>query len=93
MFPFKASLSTKNITPGKNTKEYIIVHHTGTADGSIKGVLNTLTVGAVSCHFVVDTNGDAYKIGSPDDILWHAGTSEWAGKKNINSYSLGIEIV
>lgn len=93
MFPFKQSLTTANKTPWVNTKEFIIVHHTWTVDGTIKWVLSTLTKGNVSCHFVVDTNGDAYKIWSPDDILWHAGVSEWNGRKNMNNYSLGIEVI
>lgn len=92
-FPFKQVFTTKNVTPGTNTDQFIIVHHTGTQDGTIKGVLSTLTTGRVSCHFVVDTNGDAYKIGDPKQILWHAGVSEWNGLKNMNSYSMGIEII
>lgn len=52
-----------------------------------------------SCHFVVDTNGDCYKIGDPKDILWHAGESEWTDTltkkyyKDLNKYSVGIEII
>ena len=31
------------------------------------------------------------KIGNDDDILWHAGTSFWDGKNNLNNYqSIGI---
>lgn len=93
MFPFKATLSTANVTKGTNSKQYIVLHHTATKEGSIKGVLSTLTKGAVSCHFVVDANGDAYKIGSPDMILWHAGESKWGKLVGMNAYSLGIEIV
>ena len=93
MFPFKQVLSTKNITPGMNTKQFIILHHTGTFDWTIKGVLNQLTVWPVSCHFVVDTNGDAYKIWSPDDILWHAWESSWGTLQDMNKYSLGIEVI
>lgn len=93
MFPFKAKLTTNNKTKWKNTCEYIILHHTATGEGTIKGVLNHLTTGPVSCHFVVDTNWDAYKIGDPSDILWHAGVSEWNGRKGMNNYSVGIEII
>lgn len=92
-FPFKATFSTTNKTKWVNTCEYIILHHTATGEWTLKWVINTLTKGAVSCHFVVDTNGDAYKIGDPKDILWHAGVSEWKGKKMMNNYSVGIEII
>lgn len=89
----KEILSTKNKSPWKNTCEYIVLHHTATKEGTIKWVLRQLTVGPVSCHFVVDTNGDIYKIGELTDILWHAGVSEWKGKENMNKYSIGIEVI
>lgn len=92
MFPFKQTLETKNKTKGVNSKQFIILHHTATGEGTIKGVLNQLT-NVLSCHFVVDTNGDAYKIGSPDDILWHAGESSWGKLTDMNRYSLGIEVI
>lgn len=98
MFPFKADYSArqKNITKGKNTCEYIILHHTGTWEGTLQGNVKTLlweTDRQVSCHFLVDTNWDAYKLGNPDMILWHAGESEWQGKKWLNSYSMWIEVI
>ena len=89
----KEALQTKNKSPWKNTCEYIVLHHTATKEGTIKWVLRQLTVGPVSCHFVVDTNGDIYKIGELTDILWHAGVSEWKGKENMNKYSVGIEVI
>jgi N-acetyl-anhydromuramyl-L-alanine amidase AmpD len=92
MFPFKTTLQTTQKSRGTNTKEFIIVHHTATGSGTIKGVLNQLT-NVLSCHFVVDTDGSAYKIGSPDDILWHAGESQWGKYVMMNNYSLGIEVI
>lgn len=89
----KQKLFTSNKSLGVNSCEYIILHHTATAEESIQGVLKTLTVGKVSCHYVVDTNGDIYKIGQDRDILWHAGVSAWQGRRNINNYSIGIEVI
>lgn len=93
MFPFKQVYVTKNITPWVNTKEFIIVHHTWTPQGTLAGNIKALTTWAVSCHFIVDGDGSAYKIGSPDMILWHAWSSQWGNKIGMNSYSLGIEII
>lgn len=90
---YKETLQTKNKTVWINTCQYIILHHTATAEGSIKSVLKTLTVGAVSVQYVVDTNGDVYKIGEDKDILWHAGRSAWWNLTDMNRYSIGIEIV
>lgn len=93
MFPFKKTYTTKNVTPGVNTKEFLVIHHTGTPQGTIAGNIRALTVGPVSCHFIVDGDGSAYKIGNPDQILWHAGESEWGNRKGMNAYSLGIEVI
>ena len=94
MFPFKKTLTTKNITPWINSKKFIILHHTATGEGTINGVLNTLTKGSVSAHFVIDTNWDAYKIGDPNkDILWHAWISQWGDLSNLNNHSLWIEFI
>lgn len=90
---YKQHLSTANASAGSNTCQYIILHHTATGEGTIKGVLRTLTVGKVSCHYVVDTNGDIYKIGEDKMILWHAGESVWKGKRYMNKYAIGIEII
>jgi len=96
MYPFKATFpKPAEHTPGVNTCQYIILHHTGTKEGTIKGVLDGLYKrnDYASCHFVVDTNGDVYKIGDPKDILWHAGESKWGKLKDMNKYSVGIEII
>lgn len=89
----KQHLQTKNKSIWKNTCEYIVLHHTWSWEGTIKWVLNQLTVWPVSCHFVCDTNWDIYKIGETTDILWHAGVSSWKWKSNMNKYSIGIEII
>ena len=95
-FPFKSTYPTPTeCSSGINSCEFIILHHTGTQEGTIKWVLDWLYKRAdyASCHFVVDVNWDAYKIGNPTDILWHAGESTWNWKKDLNKYSMGIEII
>lgn len=90
---YKAELATKNVTPWKNTRQYIVAHHTWTACWTINWVLNTLTKWAVSVHYVVDCNGDKYKIGNTTDILWHAWVSSWKWLQDLNKYSIWIEVV
>jgi len=86
-------LSTKNSSGLGNTKEYIVLHHTGTGEGSLSGVLRRLQYGTVSAHYVIDTDGSIYAFNSDDDILRHAGPSSWEGKTNLNQYSIGIEVI
>jgi len=65
-------LITKNSSGLGNTKEYIVLHHTGTLEGSLSSVLRTLQQGTVSAHYVIDTDGSIYAFNSDDDVLWHA---------------------
>lgn len=82
-------------TLGVNKKLFIIVHHTGTKWWTINGVLDWLfrRPDYASCHFVVDINGDKYQIWKPDDILWHAWVSSWWKYKDLNNYSIWIEVI
>lgn len=82
-------------TKGTNTCEYIIHHHTGTKEGTTKGVLDWLNKRQdyASCHYLINEIWEVYKIWNDTDILWHAGTSSWEGKTNLNNYSIGIEII
>lgn len=82
MFPWKKDLSArqKNFSGVPNTHEYIIVHHTGTPNGTLEGNIRVLlgeTKSEVSAHALVDWNGDAYKLGKSEQTLWHAGQSNW----------------
>lgn len=86
-------LQTKNTSGLGNTKEYIVLHHTGTGEDSLQGVLRRLQQGTVSAHYVIDTDGSIYAFNSDDDILRHAGPSSWDGKTNLNQYSIGIEVI
>jgi len=85
--------NTPNTSGTSNTKEYIVLHHTGTGRNSINWVINWFTTWPVSAHYVVDTNGDIYKMNTDDDILRHAGMSERDGKSWMNLYSIWIEII
>jgi N-acetylmuramoyl-L-alanine amidase len=71
----------------------LLVEHY-TAGGSGKGAADGLYNGGVSCHFVVDRNGDVYQCSALRQVCWHTGQSAWkpAGiTKGCNSYSIGIE--
>jgi|MDTE01.2.fsa_nt_gb N-acetylmuramoyl-L-alanine amidase len=72
---------------------FIIYHYTETdnLDEAIK--LLTCKKRRVSCHFVIDTNGDVYNLVDVNKRAWHAGESIWKRSNDINSRSIGIEIV
>jgi N-acetylmuramoyl-L-alanine amidase len=47
----------------------------------------------VSAHYVVDLDGRALQLVDEAQRAWHAGQSFWAGETDLNSTSIGIEIV
>ena len=46
----------------------------------------------VSCHYLVDEDGEIVQMVDEELRAWHAGVSSWAGETDINSRSIGIEI-
>lgn len=47
----------------------------------------------VSAHYVIGECGTLWKLVAEDKRAWHAGVGEWRGKDDINSRSVGIEMV
>lgn len=71
----------------------IILHYTGMKTGF--SALSRLVDmhSKVSAHYCVDEDGTVYTLLPEDKRAWHAGKSYWAGEADINSHSIGIEIV
>lgn len=44
----------------------------------------------VSYHVLVDRNGDCYQFVPIAKRAWHAGVSEFQGRKNVNDFSIGL---
>jgi N-acetylmuramoyl-L-alanine amidase len=47
----------------------------------------------VSCHYLIDLDGNIYQLVEEDKVAWHAGVSYWSGRAHLNKYSIGIEMV
>jgi N-acetylmuramoyl-L-alanine amidase len=73
--------------------DMILLHYTGMPDA--EGALGRLcTPGTdVSAHYVVLEDGRVVQCVQEAKRAWHAGASFWAGEEDINSCSIGIEIV
>ena len=80
-------------TRSKNTIKLIIIHYTGMQSGreSIKRLCNPKS--KVSSHFVINRKGKIYRLVQDNKIAWHAGKSCWRKYKNLNKYSIGIELI
>lgn len=73
--------------------QHLILHYTGmqTAAEATQRLCDPSA--EVSAHYVVDTNGATVQLVEEAERAWHAGKSFWAGETDINSTSIGIEIV
>jgi N-acetylmuramoyl-L-alanine amidase len=75
--------------------DMILLHYTGMA--SALAALARLRDGSgserVSAHYFVDEDGTIAQLVPEARRAWHAGTAFWAGETDINSCSIGIEIV
>jgi N-acetylmuramoyl-L-alanine amidase len=71
----------------------LILHYTGMPTG--EAALKALTDPAseVSAHYLVWEDGRIDQLVAESDRAWHAGKAFWKGESDLNSASIGIEIV
>ncbi len=71
----------------------VVLHYTGMPDAA--SALDRLTDPAakVSAHYVVAEDGVVVALVDEANRAWHAGKSLWRGVTDVNSASVGIEIV
>jgi N-acetylmuramoyl-L-alanine amidase len=82
-----------NERQGGGPVDILIMHYTGMPDAESAMKLLTTVEGKVSSHYTVDEEGTIYRHVPEDKRAWHAGVSSWCGASDINSRSIGIEIV
>src|SRR6266705_1641799 len=70
-----------------------VLHYTGMPD--VEGAIAQLcTAGPdVSAHYIVLEDGRIVQSVPESKRAWHAGSSYWAGEEDINSCSIGVEII
>jgi len=71
----------------------IVLHYTGMESGQAALDRMRDPEAKVSAHYMVEEDGRIFRLVDESKRAWHAGVSEWAGEKDINSISIGIEIV
>lgn len=78
---------------GGRAPDMILLHYTGMQTG--EAALERLCApnSKVSVHYVVFEDGRIVQCVPEKRRAWHAGVSSWAGDSDINSCSIGIEIV
>ena len=71
----------------------IVIHYTGM--NTAKEALDRLCdhESGVSAHYFIEEDGNVLQLVEDDKRAWHAGDSYWNGENDINSHSIGIELV
>lgn len=71
----------------------LVLHYTGMASGEAALARLRDPAAQVSAHYVVEEDGRVFRLVAEDKRAWHAGPSVWQGTNDLNSRSIGIEIV
>ncbi len=67
---------------------------TGQDPYSVSGVIQEYGDYGVSAHYLIDRAGTVYRLVEDKDVAYHAGASQMPdGRKNVNDFSLGIEML
>ena len=86
-------------TPSPNFNErqlpvsMIVLHYTGMRSAEAALARLTDPTAEVSAHYLIDEDGTIHRLVAEDKRAWHAGQSHWRGITDINSASIGIELV
>lgn len=78
---------------GDRKPDSIILHYTGMETGAAALERLRDPASEVSAHYVVEEDGRILQLVPEARRAWHAGKSVWAGETDMNSVSIGVEIV
>jgi N-acetyl-anhydromuramyl-L-alanine amidase AmpD len=101
--PIKVAIVDKKISWGfkrdaNRSIDAVIIHSTYNANGvdsfSVQGVLEQFKSYGVASHYLIDRKGVIYRLVDERNVAFHAGASTLPdGRVNVNSTSIGIEII
>lgn len=73
--------------------DMLVLHYTGMEDGPRALARMCDPAAEVSAHYMVEEDGSVHVLVDEQARAWHAGRSQWQGDEDLNSRSIGIEIV
>ena len=78
--------------PGGAVVDLVVLHYTGMA--TVEAALARLCDPAarVSAHYLIDEDGEVFRLVGEERRAWHAGVSSWAGETDVNTRSIGVEL-
>ena len=71
----------------------IVLHYTGMADAAAAIARLTDLAAKVSAHYLIAEDGQIVRMVDETNRAWHAGKARWRGIDDVNSASIGIELV
>ncbi len=71
----------------------LVLHYTGMKDAALALQQLCNPLAQVSCHYFVFEDGRVLQLVPEARRAWHAGVGCWQGERDMNSASIGIEIV
>ena len=71
----------------------IVLHYTGMRTAAEALARMRDPAAEVSAHYMIDEDGTIHRLVDEEKRAWHAGRAHWRGITDINSASVGIEIV
>ncbi len=89
-------MRSPNFEPRKEgcaAPDLVILHYTGMQDGAAALARLCDPQAKVSAHYLIEEDGTVFSLVDEAMRAWHAGKSFWRGVLDINSHSIGIEIV
>ena len=82
-----------DVRPPGTPVDILLLHYTGMETGAAAIARLTDPEAKVSAHYTVDEDGTVFAHVPEECRAWHAGVSYWAGARDVNARSIGIEIV
>jgi len=78
---------------GVDAVTFLILHYTGMENADVAERHLCDPAAQVSAHYLLREDGTIIQMVAEGARAWHAGSSHWAGMDDINSRSIGIELV
>lgn len=73
--------------------DMLVLHYTGMQGAEVALQRLCDPASKVSAHYLINEDGTVLALVPEDRRAWHAGLSSWRGHSDINSRSIGIELV
>ncbi|KGJ06794.1 N-acetylmuramoyl-L-alanine amidase [Paracoccus halophilus] len=73
--------------------ELVVIHYTGMADAASARARLCDPASEVSAHWLIHEHGLTEALVPEGRRAWHAGAGCWQGREDVNSRSIGIELV